>query len=31
VLQQNGKIGGYLWGETRKHAIHAWETARYNQ
>ena len=31
VLQQSGKIGGYLWGETRKHAIHAWETARYNQ
>jgi AraC family transcriptional regulator of adaptative response/methylated-DNA-[protein]-cysteine methyltransferase len=29
VLQQNGKIGGYLWGETRKHAIHAWESARY--
>jgi len=28
VLQQSGKIGGYLWGETRKHAIHAWETAR---
>lgn len=30
VLQQNGKIGGYLWGETRKHAIHAWESARYS-
>lgn len=29
VLQQNGKIGGYLWGETRKHAIHAWESARH--
>ncbi len=29
VLQQSGKIGGYLWGETRKHAIHAWESARY--
>lgn len=29
VLQQNGQIGGYLWGETRKHAIHAWESARY--
>ena len=28
VLQQSGKIGGYLWGETRKHAIHAWESAR---
>ena len=30
VLQQSGKIGGYLWGETRKHAIHSWETARCN-
>lgn len=30
VLQQSGKIGGYLWGETRKHAIHAWESARNN-
>ena len=29
VLQQSGKIGGYLWGETRKHAIHAWESAKY--
>lgn len=29
VLQQSGKIGGYLWGETRKHAIHAWESARH--
>ena len=29
VLQQSGGIGGYLWGETRKHAIHAWESARY--
>ena len=28
VLQQSGQIGGYLWGETRKHAIHAWESAR---
>jgi len=28
VLQQSGKIGGYRWGETRKHAIHAWESAR---
>ena len=30
VLQQSGKIGGYLWGETRKHAIHAWESARHS-
>ncbi|MGU5661606.1 bifunctional transcriptional activator/DNA repair enzyme AdaA [Aeromonas sanarellii] len=29
VIQQNGKLGGYHWGETRKQAIHAWETARY--
>jgi len=28
VLQQSGAIGGYRWGETRKHAIHAWESAR---
>ncbi len=29
IIQQSGKLGGYHWGETRKHAIHAWETARY--
>ncbi len=29
VIRQSGKIGGYHWGETRKHAIHAWESARY--
>lgn len=28
VIQKSGKIGGYRWGETRKHAIHAWETAK---
>jgi AraC family transcriptional regulator of adaptative response/methylated-DNA-[protein]-cysteine methyltransferase len=28
VIQQGGKLGGYHWGETRKHAIHAWEAAR---
>jgi AraC family transcriptional regulator of adaptative response/methylated-DNA-[protein]-cysteine methyltransferase len=28
VIQQSGKIGGYHWGETRKQAIHAWESAR---
>ena len=27
VIQQSGKIGGYHWGEIRKHAIHAWEVA----
>lgn len=31
VIQQSGKLGGYHWGETRKHAIHAWESARYEQ
>ena len=29
VIRQSGKLGGYHWGETRKHAIHAWESARY--
>jgi len=28
VIQQSGKLGGYHWGETRLHAIHAWEAAR---
>lgn len=28
VIQQSGKLGGYHWGETRMHAIHAWESAR---
>lgn len=31
AIQQSGKLGGYHWGEIRKHAIHAWETARYEQ
>ena len=30
VLQQSGNIGGYHWGTIRKHAIHAWESARYS-
>lgn len=29
VIQQSGNLGGYHWGETRKHAIHVWESARY--
>lgn len=29
VIQQSGLLGGYRWGEIRKHAIHAWETARH--
>jgi len=29
VIQQSGKLGGYHWGETRLHAIHAWESARH--
>ena len=31
VIQQSGKLGGYHWGETRKQAIHVWESARYEQ
>ena len=29
IIRQNGKLGGYHWGETRKQVIHAWESARY--
>ncbi len=29
VIQQSGGLGGYHWGEIRKQAIHAWESARY--
>ncbi len=28
VIRQSGALGGYRWGEIRKHAIHAWEAAR---
>jgi len=28
VIRQSGQLGGYHWGETRLHALHAWETAR---
>jgi len=28
VIRQSGGIGGYHWGVTRKHAMHAWEVAR---
>ena len=31
VIQQSSKLGGYHWGETRKQAIHVWESARYDQ
>lgn len=31
VIQQSGKLGGYHWGETRKQAIHVWESARHEQ
>lgn len=31
VIQESGKLGGYRWGETRKQAIHAWESARHEQ
>lgn len=30
VIQQSGKLGGYRWGEIRKHAMHAWEVAQYD-
>lgn len=29
VIQQNGKLGDYHWGETRKQAIHTCKAARY--
>ncbi len=29
VIQQSGDLGGYHWGKTRKLAIQAWESARY--
>jgi len=29
VIRQSGQIGGYHWGTTRKHAMHAWEAARF--
>lgn len=29
VIKQSGELGGYHWGETRKQAIHAWESARH--
>ena len=29
VIQQSGHLGGYRWGETRKQAIHAWESAQH--
>lgn len=28
VIQQNGRLGGYHWGLTRKRAMYAWEAAR---
>lgn len=28
VIRQSGDLAGYRWGIIRKHAIHAWETAR---
>lgn len=31
VIQQNGKLGGYRWGKTRKQALYAWEMARQEQ
>lgn len=31
VIQKSGKLGGYRWGEVRKHAIHSWEMANVNE
>jgi len=31
VIRKSGSLGGYHWGETRKHAMHAWESARHEQ
>lgn len=31
VIQQSGRLGGYHWDNTRKQAIHAWESARHEQ
>ncbi|NBB29096.1 bifunctional transcriptional activator/DNA repair enzyme AdaA [Cellulophaga sp. BC115SP] len=28
VIQQSGKLGGYMWGETRKSAIIGWEASK---
>lgn len=28
VIQESGRVGGYRWGETRKHTILVWESAR---
>ncbi len=30
VIQNNGNIGGYMWGPTRKSAIIGWEAAKQN-
>jgi AraC family transcriptional regulator of adaptative response/methylated-DNA-[protein]-cysteine methyltransferase len=29
VIRKTGALGGYRWGETRKHALLAWEAAHY--
>jgi AraC family transcriptional regulator of adaptative response/methylated-DNA-[protein]-cysteine methyltransferase len=31
VIQSSGKLGGYMWGTTRKSAIIGWEAAQLNQ
>ncbi|PZX53386.1 AraC family transcriptional regulator of adaptative response/methylated-DNA-[protein]-cysteine methyltransferase [Algoriphagus ratkowskyi] len=31
VIQSSGKLGGYMWGNTRKSAIIGWEAAQLNQ
>ncbi len=30
VIQNTGRLGGYMWGETRKSAIIGWEAAQKN-
>ena len=29
VIRESGNLGGYRWGATRKHAMHAWEAAKH--
>ncbi len=31
VIQSDGKISGYLWGEAKKKAIIGWEAAKYEK
>ncbi len=31
VIQSSGKLGGYMWGTTRKQAIIGWEAVQVNK